>query len=352
MKKHILIALVLVSLILTACDKAPEVEQPVAEIPAAEATVAQAPAAVEEPTKPPPTAVPPTEIPPTATNTAIPPTEIPPTETPLPQPERIVFSSNRGDNPGELDLYILDLDTMEITPLDTGFDTAFLAQWSPDGEQVIFAIPGVWNLYTITTDGAELTQLTDFRSNNGHWSPDGSRIVFQSDHQNEPEDTPDIYIIDSNGENMVEILDTPDVPDFGPRWSPTGEQILYVSGPAGVFDIYTMNTGGSEITQITDVGNATSAAWSPDGNSIVFAAGAQVVDLYIIDKDGTTESLVRLTEDEFANNAPAWSPDGEKIVFYSNRSGNLDLWTINADGTGLTQLTDDAFINFFPDWSP
>lgn len=44
------------------------------------------------------------------------------------------------------------------------------------------------------------------------------------------------------------------------------------------------------------------------------------------------------------------APDGSKIVFMSNRSGNVDLWIINADGTGLHQLTNDKAADRFPDW--
>lgn len=61
---------------------------------------------------------------------------------------------------------------------------------------------------------------------------------------------------------------------------------------------------------------------------------------------------MRLTNDKFSNTAPSFSSDGEKIVFASNRSGNWDLWIVNADGSELTQLTDDEYYDGFPDWSP
>ena len=55
-----------------------------------------------------------------------------------------------------------------------------------------------------------------------------------------------------------------------------------------------------------------------------------------------------------ADNHPAWSPGGTKIAFSSNRSGAYNIWTVNADGSGLTQLTalSGNFDAKYPAWSP
>ena len=44
--------------------------------------------------------------------------------------------------------------------------------------------------------------------------------------------------------------------------------------------------------------------------------------------------VTRLTYNDDWDSHPAYSPDGKKIVFASDRSGNDEIWIMNADGTG------------------
>ncbi len=59
-----------------------------------------------------------------------------------------------------------------------------------------------------------------------------------------------------------------------------------------------------------------------------------------------------LTDHAAEDTGPAWSPDGAKIAFCSSRSGNLDIWTMNANGSDPRQLTDFPGIDRTPCWSP
>ncbi|MGH2516818.1 MAG: TolB family protein, partial [Ktedonobacterales bacterium] len=63
----------------------------------------------------------------------------------------------------------------------------------------------------------------------------------------------------------------------------------------------------------------------------------------------------RLTNNGANNADPRWSPDGAKISFGSDREGgdNVNIYTMNADGSNIVQLTHLAFPNQASDtnWS-
>jgi hypothetical protein len=52
------------------------------------------------------------------------------------------------------------------------------------------------------------------------------------------------------------------------------------------------------------------------------------------------------------DDTPAWSPDGTKIAFRSDRDGPLEVYVMNADGSGQTNLTGNSSQNYAPDWQP
>jgi TolB protein len=67
---------------------------------------------------------------------------------------------------------------------------------------------------------------------------------------------------------------------------------------------------------------------------------------------GDGEGLRRLTADPARDSLPAWSPDSRKIVFRSERTGNSDLYVMNADGSRVRQLTDDPSFEAHAEYSP
>ena len=90
--------------------------------------------------------------------------------------------------------------------------------------------------------------------------------------------------------------------------------------------------GGSQEIATFDV--------SPDQHSIAFTSGGQE-DLYIVKADGTR--LRQMTNDSALDRGVAWSADGRSIYTYSDREGgSYNIWSIRADGGGLTRVTTDA----------
>jgi TolB protein len=75
-------------------------------------------------------------------------------------------------------------------------------------------------------------------------------------------------------------------------------------------------------------------------------------DLYTMGADGS--GVTPLTSDLADDRAPAWSPDGRRLAFQSDRGGPAgvyDIWVVNADGTGLARVTDHPGSDEAPAWS-
>jgi beta propeller repeat protein len=135
--------------------------------------------------------------------------------------------------------------------------------------------------------------------------------------------------------------------DSQPDWSPDGSKILFCSTRGGTYDIWMMNSDGSNQALLINKGtNDRTAAWSPDGTKIAWAVDG---DIWIMNADTTNQ--VQITSGTSYDWYPAWSPDGTKIAFRSNGAGNEDVWVMNADGTNITQLTTDLAADTFPSWN-
>lgn len=127
--------------------------------------------------------------------------------------------------------------------------------------------------------------------------------------------------------------------------------IAFTSNLDGDYEIYVMNTDGSNIRQLTyNFIQDTQPAWSPDGNFIAFSSdrdGSYVgnSDIFLMDSDGT--GVINLTKTVGINEYNAfWSLDGKKIGFLSDAGGFEDYYVMNVNGTGIRLLQDFEFLNF------
>ena len=107
---------------------------------------------------------------------------------------------------------------------------------------------------------------------------------------------------------------------------------------------------GSAFAQEVDRSIDTGPAFHPDGSRIMFSSARDGdVDLYEIRPDGS--GLTRITNEPGDEHFGRWSPDGSLIAFYSNRDGDDGLYVMNADGSGLRRLAETE-ASSAPSWSP
>ena len=143
--------------------------------------------------------------------------------------------------------------------------------------------------------------------------------------------------------------------------SPLWGKIAFHSRQTGTYQIYTMNSDGSNQTQITfSEDRAAYPIWSPDGRQIVFSrriGGAMDgnTEVFVMDADGSNQR--NLSNHPGYDSLPDWSPDGRQIVFNSNRNRNPDkniftnLFVMDADGGNVRQITQLSWTTH-PKWSP
>ncbi len=168
------------------------------------------------------------------------------------------------------------------------------------------------------------------------WAKDAGRVAFMS---NGGEGNYDIYSQVLGG--AIQRLTDDREKDGLADWSPTGNQIVFISGRSGRGDVYLLEPDKHVVRQITRGDKPyLYPRWSPDGKKIAFIYGStENHDIYVIDDLARPfDSLRQLTRWRYDDLRPSWSPDGRMIAFYTNfnAAGDLKKWAlavIHTDGS-------------------
>lgn len=228
------------------------------------------------------------------------------------------------------------------------------------------------------------------RTTCSYYMPDNKRIIYASTFKSGAECPPapetsgrylwsidpnyDIFIGDEKGKVLKQLTEVPGY-DAEAVVSPKGDKILFTSTRDGDLDLYIMDINGKNVKRLTNtLGYDGGAFFSPDGSKIVFRAsrpqGADTIDyknllakglvaptnmeIFTMNVDGS--NLQQVTKLGKANWAPFYHPSGNKIIFSSNHHSekgyDFQLFMINTDGTGLEQITFESKFNAFPMFSP
>ncbi len=236
-----------------------------------------------------------------------------------------------------------DLVYSRLSGEDPFFDSkiAYIAETGPKDARVK-------RLAIMDSDGANHRFITNGQSTalTPRYSPDYSKIAYLSYTDGNPRIY--IYDIDTGRQTLVAQSSNP---TFAPRWSPDGRWILYSMAIAGNTDIYRVSSaGGGTPVRLTDgPGIDVGGSYSPDGSRIVFESdrsGEQ--QIYVMNADGSDQRRISF----FGGRAgtPEWSPRGDQIAF-THIVGDFRIAVMTPDGRNLRQLT-DAWQDEGPTWAP
>ena len=281
---------------------------------------------------------------------------------------------------------IVNPDGSDPHPLSLGVP-AGNPRWSPDGTRlVVFAFSDIGvRPAVVNADGSGFHVLvvpgvpSYVDVSPCTWMPDGGRLLCgvrnfaTDDHSGDG-----IYRIsatDGSGPVRLTVNPYPPSGDFGGGdvpgdVSPDGTRFVFMRARQDQPQsqrrrqsaaLFTERTDGTGLAQITDYGLPDShdggfESWSPDGSTIVF--GGEHGGVFTIRPDGTGLGAVPIRAAGSWTFAfyPTWAPDGRRIAvaLYFGATGQLDLYTVAADGSDLARVTTNGLVPYdaSADWGP
>lgn len=254
---------------------------------------------------------------------------------------------------------------------------------------------GCYQIYVMDLDSGAIRLISTGAgvTTCGYFFPGDRRVLYSSTHVSGPNCPPkpkrggayrwalddyDIFSVGLNGQGLQRLTSTPGY-DAEATISPDGKTIVWTSVKDGDLDLYAMNLDGSNPRRLTnEVGYDGGAFFSPDSRRIVYRASHPTdqteidkykdllnqrlvepgqLEIFVMNADGSGRRAV--TSNGASNFSPFYFPDGKRIIFSSNietkdEGGrpSFHLYAIGEDGQGLERLTFDGHFNSFPMFSP
>ncbi|MBU6506223.1 MAG: Tol-Pal system protein TolB [Alphaproteobacteria bacterium] len=160
-----------------------------------------------------------------------------------------------------------------------------------------------------------------------------------------------LAIMDQDGANNRYLTDGKALV-LTPRFSPSTQEITYLSYARGTPRVYLFNIDTGQQEVLGDFPGMTFAPrFSPDGNRVIMSLSVHgASQIYTLDL--RTRRAVQLTNTEAIDTSPCFSPDGQHIVFNSDRGGSQQLYVMNADGGNVHRISFGSGRYGTPVWSP
>jgi eukaryotic-like serine/threonine-protein kinase len=233
--------------------------------------------------------------------------------------------------------------------------------WSPDGnwlavpdedaarERGIFAVPtGARERHRLTSNRLDFDYSPAF-------SPDGRFLAYASCRDTY---SCDVFVLEL-GAGCVPVGQPRQVTHQGLyvggiAWTQNGDALVYeASGDAGIsphlWRVAAFAAGASERMELSGQPSRLPAI-ARVGERLAYSRGGEDLDVWKYEPRDGVKGFISSTLYEYN---PSYSPDGGRIAFSSNRSGTMEVWVCNPDGSNVVQLTEGPGRHQGgPQWSP
>lgn len=178
-----------------------------------------------------------------------------------------------------------------------------------------------------------------------------TRIVYISESGRADRRVKRLALMDQDGANHRFLTDGRSLV-LTPRFSPTTQEITYLSYLRGTPRVYLFNIDTGQQEVLGDFPGMTFAPrFSPDGNEVLLSlAHNGHTDIYKMDL--RTHRPIQITESPAIDTSPCYSPDKRQIVFNSDRGGSQQLYVMNGDGSDIKRISFGSGRYGTPVWSP
>jgi len=178
-----------------------------------------------------------------------------------------------------------------------------------------------------------------------------TRIVYIAESGPGQKRVKRLALMDQDGANHQYLTDGSALV-LTPRFSPSAQEITYLSYASGTPRVYLFNIDTGRQESIGDFPGMTFAPrFSPDGSRVVLSRSENgTTNIFVLDL--RSRRVSRLTEGNSIDTTPSYSPDGSKIVFNSDRGGSQQLYVMSADGGGIRRISFGSGKYGTPVWSP
>lgn len=258
----------------------------------------------------------------------------------------IAFVSDRDD--GRDNVFVIGVDGAGERQLSHG--GGHLPHWSGDGKEILFAGEDAdsGRVTAMAPDADNARPVVNVLGRSPVLSPDGKQVLFLVGSWRATA----LMAAHVDGSGAIRLAgghtaDGGATTAWNGAWSPDGAQVAYTFGDSrGPLQVHVVNADASGDRALThmsvDQGSAQMPAWSPDGSRLAFQLNGgrdKPAHIWIIDIATGAARMLNAHTAPYRDEVPAWFPDGKRIAFQSNRTGSMEVWVMNADGSRPHQVT-------------